>query len=224
MKQKQPSKALEANLVYHPVRESHTESWFPGNEAARILVQADHVWEDIGIMCGLYKQQKDDYTKKLLIKYAIIEVCSIIDLVDSLQTIAFKAPTSEIMHLSRSLLPSEREAALVKFKNFNKMKSDHQKALNSIRNRFAAHRSDKDWDLERLCWAQLSPSFIDPIIKVVRESMMFVRTLDLFEWNRTYDDGSFEILGPRFDFKQMFADPLDAKSPGEYAKNNNSAK
>jgi len=200
-------------LTFHPVKESRPDSWFPGNEAAQILVQADHVWEDIGVICKIYHLQNDQYSRKLLMKYVVIEICSIIDLIDALQMATFKAPISSVTHLSRSLLPNERASAEEIFKAYGRMKKDHQSQITRFRNEFGAHRKNKDWKTEKTSWESLTPIMLDPILKVIHQTIQFARRLDLYEWNRSHEDGSFEILGPRYDFRNLFSPQSDDVEP-----------
>lgn len=47
-------------------------------------------------------------------------------------------------------------------------------------------------------WDSMSESLIRPLIDVLPRVFAHVKELDIFEWNRSHEDGSFEVLGPIF--------------------------
>ncbi|MBK6742695.1 MAG: hypothetical protein IPG66_06810 [Hydrogenophilales bacterium] len=38
--------------TFHPVHEHGADVWFPGNDAAALLIQVGHIWEDISHLKG----------------------------------------------------------------------------------------------------------------------------------------------------------------------------
>lgn len=201
---KEPKSNSVENLVFHPIKISRNDSWYPGNEAARLNIQIHHIWDDIAELCRIHGEQRDDYARTLIMKYAVIETVSLMDVIDKIQAIVFKSPVSNSLNQVRSLTESEKISALEYFKNYNSTKNNNMRFLSSARNDFCAHRTNKDWNKIKTHWDSLNPKLLNPILKVIMDTVLFCDNLDIYEWNRTYDDGGIEFFGPRTDFSQLF--------------------
>lgn len=81
--------------TFHPIHERSQDAWFPGNESASLLIAIQHAWGDIERLSKLKKQTSDPYDKKLLLKYIVIEVRSLIVLMNRLQAKVMSADTYE---------------------------------------------------------------------------------------------------------------------------------
>ena len=79
--------------IFHPIHERSRDAWFPGDDDTSLLVAALHAWEDIERLTRLRTQVQDGYDRKLLLKYVIIEVRSLIDLMDRLRAKVMSADT-----------------------------------------------------------------------------------------------------------------------------------
>lgn len=42
--------------VFHPVHLRDPGAWFPGNEAASLLLQSQYIWEDINHLADMYRK------------------------------------------------------------------------------------------------------------------------------------------------------------------------
>jgi len=107
------NKNRDTNTVFHPIWERDQEAWFPGDEGASLLIAGQHTWEDIERLVSLRTQSKDDYDRKLLLKYMVVEVRSLIQVMDALHSKVMSADTYETGQapLYRGISSQERSAA-----------------------------------------------------------------------------------------------------------------
>jgi hypothetical protein len=183
--------------VFHPVRQRSAESWFPGNDAAALLVHLDHAYDDVRRLAQLRQREPDPYTKKLLLKYIVVELREMIPLVERLQTLVMQAPVYEVGQepMWRSLSRAEHDDARRLFKQFSQIRKHLEADLTEIRNRIGAHRSIDPWKEVMRSWDALEPELFQPMVAAIPEVFNLVCKLDIYEWNRQPAPESFQVLG-----------------------------
>lgn len=182
--------------TFHPIRERSEDSWFPGNEAASLVIQVGHIWDDITELKKLYENSKNEYVKKLLLKYVVVEARSLIEVFDRLQGFVFKAPVFDPTERPgwREITQTESDTARRLLKDYSKAKAETASLIISIRNQVGAHRGNLDWQQVMKFWDSLTPEVVNPVLKAVPPAFDYIKKLDLFEWNRTHEDGSIEFI------------------------------
>mgnify|MGYP001080112157 CR=1 FL=1 len=202
--------------AFHPVHHREVGSWYPSNEAASLLIQLGHIWEDIFKLSLIRNDRQDEYEKRLLLKHMITELCSMFGPLERLQTIIMTAPerTAGTPPPWRSLSPEEKRRAKSLFKVYHRAKRDHEREVRDIRNRIGAHRSVQPWhawqDIIEL-WDKLQGiRFID-LFSSIPAIYNFIKDLDLYDWVRETERGSIHILGARIY-------PGDFSSPNSVSK------
>lgn len=185
--------------VFNPATMRDPDAWFPGNDAAALAVHIDHAYRDIICLAAVRKSQPDQYTRKLLLKYVLIELREILPLVERLQAVVMQAPVvSPGDALAwRSLTPDESRQAKAVFKQFNREKNRLEGKLVEIRNRIGAHRSVDPWEDVIRSWDELEPQLMQPLLDAIPPFFNFVRVLDIYEWNRWPQPDAVEIWGGR---------------------------
>src|SRR4030065_1655165 len=106
--------------VFHPVHNRGNNTWFPGNDAARILMTISNAWEDILALSKIRITLDTDYKKRLLFKYTLIELRSITEQIKKLHSIIFstiKGNGKEIDQLGY-ITKEEKESLIKHFKNY----------------------------------------------------------------------------------------------------------
>ncbi len=188
--------------VFNPATMRDPEAWFPGNDAAALVVHIDHAYRDMVRLAAVRESQTDQYTRKLLLKYVLIELREMLPLVDRLQTLAMQAPVVDPGDASawRSLTPDESRQAKTVFRQFNREKNRLEGKLVEIRNRIGAHRSVDPWEDVIRSWDELEPELMQPLLDAVPPLFNFVRELDIYEWNRRPVPDAVEIWGGRISF------------------------
>lgn len=201
--------AGEPPQTFHPIHERGMSAWFPGNEAAALLVQAGHIWEDIGILREWYFYQGEKYRKQLALKYVVIEVRSLIQVFDRLASIAMKAPVFDPQERQgwREITRQEKDQVTALLKEYTKAKAKVGQMIIDVRNEVAAHRRNINWQEVRKFWEEISPDLVNPILSAVPPAYEYIKDLDLFEWNRIHKDGghefiSFQIRPEYFNWKE----------------------
>lgn len=186
----------EPPKTFHPIHERGMGAWFPGNEAAALLVQTGHIWEDIGILRELRASQAEEYRKQLTLKYVVIEVRSLILVFDRLAAIAMKAPVFDPHERQgwREITQSEKDQVTLLLKEYSKAKAQVGQIIIDVRNEVAAHRGNINWQEVRKFWEAISPELVNPILNVIPPAYEYIRDLDLFEWNRVHEDGIHEFI------------------------------
>ena len=188
---------LQEPKTYHPVKCRDKDAWFPGNEASSLVVQIRHVLDDIRVLRDLYQSDIDDYAKKLILKYVVIEVRSLIKLLDKLQGKVMSAPVFDPREQQgwREITIEEREKAKVLFKKFSLAKKEVKNKIISIRNNIGAHRGNLDWQQVMKFWDLMEPELVNPLLSEVPELFDYIKSLDLYEWNKISSRGNPVFLG-----------------------------
>jgi hypothetical protein len=135
--------------VFHPVHERRPDAWFPGNESASLLIAIEHAWEDIKRLADLRKAAEDAYDRRLLLKYVIIEVRSLTQMMDRLRA---KVMTAEVYVASEQPLYrgiSDHQAAEAReyWRRYSEAQKAAERDLIAVRNKLAAHRDVLDWQV-----------------------------------------------------------------------------
>lgn len=189
----------EGTPSFHPVWERSEQAWFPGDDGASLLVAAEHTWSDIQTLLKMRSQRADDYERKLLFKYVVIELRSMIVLMDALRTKVMAAGVYERHEepLYRGISREEREAASRLWRTYSKAKGEIQNDLIAFRNRIGAHRDSTDWQLWKRLWDEVSPEKLRALFNSIPPAFNHAKDLNIYEWNRRTEDGAIEILaGP----------------------------
>jgi hypothetical protein len=182
--------------TFHPVKERNSTAWFPANEAASLVVQLRHIWEDLTILQSTFQSCEDPYEKQLFLKYVVIEVRSLIDVFDRLQGIVMKAPVFDPKKRSgwREITIQERDTAKGLFRKYTKAKASTSQSIIKIRNEIGAHRGNLDWQKVKNFWDSMEPELVNPILAAFPKAFDYAKSLDLYDWNRTNERGNLEML------------------------------
>lgn len=183
--------------VFDPLQRQIEEVWFPGDEPTSLLVSGQHIWEDILRMLGLRKRCKDDYERKLLLKYVVLETVSMLAVMDGLQRAVMTAEvyTPPEPPLYRGISDEEKAEALELWTAYSNAKKAVGSELTQIRNKVAAHRDVSNWRLAMDLWDKVDPSLVEALLFAIPPAFNHSKELNIFEWNIRHDDGTITILG-----------------------------
>ncbi|MGG6463222.1 hypothetical protein [Solilutibacter silvestris] len=182
--------------TYHPVTARDETKWFPGNEAASLLLQSQHIWEDLLILASIHRNTTDNYAKKLILKYVFMETKSLIEVFDKLCAIVAKTSIFDPYerHGHREITAQEKEQAFYLNKEFYRARNKTEKAITEIRDNISAHRGNLKWHEVQKFWDQVSPETLQPIFDAFPPAFDHLKDLDLYEWNRRTEDGCMEFI------------------------------
>lgn len=201
------SSQVSEDSVFHPVWQRNSAAWFPGDEKTSALIAGEHIWDDILRLGKVRDQCKDDYDRKLLLKYICIELRSLVEVMDKLQAAVMSAEVYEVgtKPLWRGITTEDREIAKELWKSYSTAKKKVENDLANIRNRIAAHRdfsyeSKKiegvtGWNLVILLWDRLEINLFQDLMNSIPPAFNHAKDLNIYEWNRIPEDGTIEILG-----------------------------
>ncbi len=196
--------------TFHPIWERSSKAWFPADKAASLLISGQHTWDDIERLLALRSQCKDEYDRKLFLKYVVIELRSLVQTMDLLCS---KVMTAEIYAagekpLYRGISSDERSAANLLWSEYSKAKKAVENDLIAVRNKIGAHRDVSDWQLVISLWDKLNVALISKLLKVIPPAFNHAKDLNIYEWNRMPEDGVIEFLGgpvSKWDFDEDFS-------------------
>jgi hypothetical protein len=185
--------------VFHPVHQRDPCAWYPGNETASLLLQSQHVWEDILHLAGLIQATSDDYRKKLMLKYVFVELRSFLQVFDRLQSKVMQAivfdPLDRENRPHRGITHEEFDQARNLYKPYAAAKTATERDIIQIRNNIGAHRGNLNWQEVMHFWDEISPETIRLLLDTIPPVFAHIKELNIYEWNRSPRDGTIEILG-----------------------------
>ena len=182
-----------ASTVFHPLYERSRNAWVPSNQAGIVASMISHAWEDIHCLSKIRAKTEDDYEKKLLLKYMVVELRSILEQMDTLQGIVFQIIKGGCEHHGYvSNEESQKITAL--FKKYHKIKSVVEKDLVAIRNKIGAHRSQHPWDEIMELWDKLDSEIFKDIFEFMPEIFAYLIKLDIYDWSRSVQENSVDII------------------------------
>lgn len=185
--------------VFHPVHQRDRGAWFPGNETASLLLQSQYVWDDILHLADMFKETRNDYRKKLILKYVFIELRSFLEVFDRLQAKVMQAtvfnPADRVNRPFRGITHAESQVAKELYKVYAIAKAATERAIVQVRNNIGAHRGNLNWQEVMAFWDAISVATIQPLLDAVPPVYAHIKELNIYEWNRTPSDNTIEILG-----------------------------
>lgn len=183
----------EKPYMFHPIHRSDKTAWYPGNDAARAICMISNAWEDILCLMRLRKSTESEYDKRLVFKYMLVELRSIIDIIPDAQASVMKIIDGG-NDSSNGYIPDEKFCVLRSlFKKYSEVKGAVQDDLNSIRNKIGAHRDKEFWRKTDELWRKLEPEKFQPLFDVIHELHEELRQLDIYTWTRIPEEEAIEI-------------------------------
>lgn len=181
--------------MFHPVYERSEGAWFPSNEAANVASIISHTWEDILCVIEIRKSVKNEIGKKLLFKYIIIELCSILEQLERLQQIIFQIIKGPTHDQSKGYISTDQSEEVTNlFRKYRSLKKHLEGDLKSIRNYIGAHRSTRrTWNDIMKFWDKLEPKNFMDLFIFLPELFEYIRKLDIYDWGRIPEEGVIEI-------------------------------
>lgn len=182
--------------VFHPFCERSEKAWCPGNDAGIVATIISNTWEDIRLLSQIRNKSKNDYEKKLLFKYVIVELRSIIQLMDKLQGFIFLIINEDQENKHNGHISSEEAKELrILFKKYHLIKNKVDSDIIDIRNTIGAHRGCHPWTEIINNWDKLDPDLFLELLTFLAEIFNYIKELDIYDWIRSCDDdGSVEII------------------------------
>jgi hypothetical protein len=187
--------AKNAPPMFHLVHERDEGAWFPSNDAASIASIISHAWEDIQCLFEIRRKSNNDYENRLLFKYIVIELRSVIEQLEKLQSIIFHLIKGSPKDKMPDGYISEEEAEEIKalFKEYHSVKKVLEKDIINIRNSIGAHRGNHPWTNIMELWDKLEPEIFKPLFSLIPPLFDCIVKLDIYNWSRIPKDGAIEI-------------------------------
>ncbi|MFG6463717.1 hypothetical protein ACG04Q_19240 [Roseateles sp. DXS20W] len=127
--------------IYHPGKED-PHAYKPGNELASEYTRLRVLWTNFATLYEKAKQESDSYTRKLTLKFAVVELRSFVDALPHIGTLIERLPSHDgkFPRAFVCLTSEERESFRKKAKALQKAKKELVK-LSEMRNAVGAHMS-----------------------------------------------------------------------------------
>ncbi|MBT3047249.1 MAG: hypothetical protein KME53_09845 [Candidatus Thiodiazotropha sp. (ex Clathrolucina costata)] len=182
--------------MFHPIHERDVGAWIPSNDAACIASNISHTWEDIHCLFKIRKKTNSEYENKLLFKYIVIELRSVIEQLEKLQAIIFKIVKDDKNKdkvMNGYLTKQDADNIKILFKSYHNVKKGLEKDIIDIRNNIGAHRDNHPWTDIMGSWDKLDPEIFKPLFLVIPKLFDYIVKLEIFDWSRKPSEDSIEI-------------------------------
>lgn len=185
--------AAEEPVMFHPIHQRSEKAWCPSNEPACVLSLIAHTWEDLMIIGEIRAKTEGEREKRLLFKYALIELHSIVGQFERLQSLIFQTIRSR--QKEKCCYISEREIVELKglLKQYHSVKRLVERDLIEIRNNIGAHRGYHPWNEIVALWDKIDPEQFRPLLETIPTLFECVRKLDIYDWMCIPEKGTVEI-------------------------------
>jgi len=193
--------AAAAFATFDPLQRQIDEVWFPGSTPTSLLVSGRHIWEDISRLLALRHHCKDDYERKLLLKYVMVELVSMLAAMDGLRNAVMTADVYEppTPPLYRGISVQDKATAMLLWTAYSGAKKAVSHELVLIRNKVGAHYDVSNWHQWMELWGKIDPALISGLLETIPQAFQHASELNIFEWNMSYEDGRRRVLGGPID-------------------------
>jgi len=192
-----PPHAEPSTAIFDPLKNTNEDVWFPGTTISSQLVSCQHIWEDILRLSALRRASHDEYNRKLLLKYIVMEAVSMLTAMDALRAAVMTAEvyTPPARPPFRGISIEEKSRALTLWDSYSIARKAVEQEITAIRNKIAAHRDVQDWGLWMQLWEKLEPSLIEGLLAAIPPAFNHTKELNIFDWNINHGDGTITLLG-----------------------------
>jgi len=175
--------------IYDPFGERGPTFYHPANEAAMHLIAIQLIYRDIEKLASLYRGSTDTYTKKLIVKYIIIEIISVNNHIVGLANKIISGQTG--YEIEPNLLTTAKGL----YKQYRDTRKKNWSELKDIRNKLGAHREHLDLLTISKLWDKIDIKVIGQIISCIPPLFNFVKGLNVYCWTkRGQDEEGREII------------------------------
>jgi hypothetical protein len=191
--------------TFDPLQGKTDDVWFPGNESATLVVSGRQILQGISRLLTLRGHCKDDYEQKLLLKYVILEVVNMLEVMDGLQKAVMTAEVYDppVPALHRGISRQDKEKALLLWTAYSAAKKPVGPVLDLIRNKVGAHADVSNWHLWMELWGKIDPTLFAGLLEAIPPAFWHAAELNIHEWSVSHDDGRRRVLGGPIDPETM---------------------
>ncbi len=192
--------------IFDPIRHRGDDFFHPGNDSALYLMQIQYVYKDIVKLYEILSTQNDEYGKKLITKYVVIEWISLNEYLQKLINIIIKDKSDyELNH-------SEKSKTKELYKEYKEQRKKYFKELEFIRNKLAAHRDPLNFLEIANIWDSIDPQSILEILTPLPKLFNYIKALNLYTWTKEEITENGKVVAFVQPFKYNSANSVDAKS------------
>ncbi|MBU3942677.1 hypothetical protein KKA24_01690 [Patescibacteria group bacterium] len=180
--------------IYHPFSDYNEDKYLPEESLTKQLVLIRLIWDDILCLSEIYKEQKDSHKRKAILKYIVMDMCSLYDKFQEFKNLVVK---------DKSIKCEQKEEILRKFNSFLLKLENFSKGSNDIpagkyrgvRNKLSAHR-DRDIPLSKvkIMWDNLDYKDIENISKEITHFFDYLKGLRIYQWAKFNKNNTIEIV------------------------------
>jgi hypothetical protein len=165
--------------VFDPFRDRGDDYYHPGNEAATQLVQVGLIYRDIAKLFEMLNRLDDEYERKLLSKFVVVEWLSLDEHVNKLVGVILSGRTR--------YSPTREESEEVKrrYGEYTRSRKPHERALRETRNQVAAHRDPLSLEAIALIWDSLDAGHVLAIVRTVPALFECLKGLNVYCWTKS---------------------------------------
>lgn len=182
--------------IYDPFGNRGPTYYHPANEAAYHLISIKLIDRDIVTLVKLHNRLTDDYKKRLVLKYAVIEILS--------QDFHIKSLVNQIINNKTGYSIEENDLKEIQglYKKYNNMKESHWNTFKTIRDKLSAHRDILCLETISNIWDDIDKRSLGEFHIAAIRLYNFAATLNIYTWHKKEIDEN----GQEY---EAFIQPLD---------------
>lgn len=184
----------ERDGIYHPFSDYNDDKYLPEESQTKQLVLIRLIWDDILCLNNIYKKQEDPHERKAILKYIVVDMCSLYDKFQEFKNLIFHDHSIEYERQKEIL--TKFNSFLPKLNNFSKgISTTPAGKYRNVRNKLSAHR-DRDISLIEVknMWDNLNYRDIENISEEIKQFYCYLKGLRFYQWAKFNEDSTIEIV------------------------------
>lgn len=175
--------------IYDPFATPKNDDFKPYSKETNQLLHLYYIMRDIQLLYDIISKLKNNQQKRLLVKYMIIELVSVDEHLRKFANLLIAKKTD--------LICSEIEIEQLKNlkKAYEQARKPHQKVLDNIRNKLAAHRDELHLEEIATLWQSINLDDLVDILNAAVHFFNFAKDLqEIYSWYKVQDTSQGEMI------------------------------
>ncbi|MCK4354941.1 hypothetical protein KAW43_01135 [Candidatus Parcubacteria bacterium] len=201
--------------IYHPFSDYNESKFFPEESLTKQLYLFRLIYDDVSCLSEIYAEQKDPHRKRAILKYIIMDICSMYDKFQEFKNLIIEC---------QSIKCEQQKEILKKINQFLQELREFSKngKYRKVRNKLSAHR-DKKIALPEVkkIWNNLSREDVNYVIKKTEDFYNdYLKILGIYQWAKFNKHGTIEIVNDS-PFVEIIEKKQKTKKNNQKSSNNN---
>lgn len=180
--------------IYHPFSDYNESKYIPEESLTKQLYLCRLIYDDVLCLSEIYIEQKDPHKRKAILKYIVMDMCSLYDKFQEFKDLVVQ---------NRSIECEQQKEILEKFDSFLPKLQNFSKGANilpagkyrSVRNKLSAHR-DRNIKFSKVksMWDNLNYRDIENISEKIEHFYNYFESLKFCTWAKFNENDTINIV------------------------------